>query len=240
MRLSDDPQTLAVTLPDAPRWVETRSLLLSGEAILRIGGDGDAGVVVDAGFPSGAVVGRADRRLLQSTLADVPSDFELLVQMDALAQAQEALPGWTVSIAVVHALTRPYESSGGTDPGVVVSQPPDERWLGQLPEDIREYASVAHAVAVRVVGDEVLAVCAAGDVTETLWDVGIDTLEGHRRRGYAIACFHGLAAHMAAHGKQPVWSAYADYPPSMKLAVKLGFQPVDRVAVLSPGARPSP
>jgi predicted GNAT family acetyltransferase len=71
-------------------------------------------------------------------------------------------------------------------------------------------------------------------VTETLWDVGIDTLEGHRRRGHAAACFHALAAWMAGRGRQPVWSAYEDYPPSLTLAAKLGFQPVDRIAVLSP------
>ncbi len=88
-------------------------------------------------------------------------------------------------------------------------------------------------VAVRVVAGVVVAVCAAGDVTETLWDVGIDTLEGHRRKGFAAACFRSLAAYMALRGKQPVWGANEDNVQSLELARKLGFQPVDRVAVLS-------
>lgn len=120
------------------------------------------------------------------------------------------------------------------DPGVVVSVPPQGRWLEGLPEDVRAYASLAEAIAVRLVNGASFAVCAAADVTETLWDVGIDTLEGHRRRGYAVACFHSLAAWMAAQGRQPVWSAYEDYPPSLALAAKLGFEPVDQIAVLSP------
>jgi GNAT superfamily N-acetyltransferase len=115
-----------------------------------------------------------------------------------------------------------------------VSAPPEQRWLEGLPEDVRLYARLAEAIAVQIVGGAVVAVCAAGDVTETLWDVGIDTLEGHRRRGHAAACFHALAAWMAGRGRQPVWSAYEDYPPSLTLAAKLGFQPVDRIAVLSP------
>ncbi len=82
--------------------------------------------------------------------------------------------------------------------------------------------------------ETVVALCAAGDVTETLWDVGIDTIQSYRRRGHASACFRALAAEMARQGRQPVWCAYEDYPPSLALAAKLGFTPVDRIAVLSP------
>ncbi len=173
-------------------------------------------------------------RVPAEVFVEVPEDFELVVQMDTLQAAQEALPSWTVAQAVVHSLVRPYPSGERAEAGVVVSAPPEQRWLEGLPEDVRLYARLAEAIAVQIVGGAVVAVCAAGDVTETLWDVGIDTLEGHRRRGHAAACFHALAAWMAGRGRQPVWSAYEDYPPSLTLAAKLGFQPVDRIAVLSP------
>jgi len=232
--LPDDPEAVAAALPDVPRWVETRSLLRSGKGTLMIGGDGDGGVVMDTQLPSGAVIGRADPALLLDVLADVAGDFELIVQMDALTEAQEALPGWIVAQAILHSPARPYEGSGRAEPGVVVSEPPQERWLAQLPGEVRRYATLAYAVAVRVVEGNVVAACQAGDVTETLWDVGIDTLQGHRRRGYATACFQALAAHMASQGRQPVWGAYEDYRPSLRLAAKLGFRPVERVAVMSP------
>ncbi len=234
MRLPHDPELLLAALPDVPRWVETRSLLLSGSGVLKIARRGDAAVVMDPQFPSGSVIGRVDTALLRDLVADVPEDFELIVQMDALAEATQALPGWTVAEVIIHSLAHPYHRGGGAEPGVVISAPPEERLLEHLPDDVRIYAAIAEAAAVRVLGEDVVAVCAASDVTETLWDVGIDTIEGHRRRGYATACFLSLAAWMAARGRQPVWSAYECYPPSLELAEKLGFQPVDRIAVLSP------
>ncbi len=62
----------------------------------------------------------------------------------------------------------------------------------------------------------------------------VDTFEEHRRRGYAAACFRALAAHMAARGRQPVWAAADHNRASLELAAKLGFQPVDRIALLTP------
>lgn len=233
MRIPRSPAALAAVLPDAPRWVETRSLLLGGAATLRVGRAGDAGLVLDPAHLSAALVGRADQALLREVLADAPAAFELVVQMDALPGARRALSGWTVREVVVHSLRRPFPRAARPEPGVVVSAPPQARWLAGLPADVREDAAGAAALAVRVQDGAVVAVCAAGDVTETLWDVGIDTLEGHRRQGHAGACFRALAAEMARAGRQPVWCAFADYVPSMALAGTLGFWPVDRIAVLS-------
>lgn len=234
MRLPDEPRALAAALPDVPRWVETRSLLQSGDGVLTVAERGDGAIVVDTRFPSGSVIGRVDSELLRGVVAGTPRDLELIVQMDGLAEARAVLPEWTVAEVVVHSPARPYQAGGPPPAGVVVSASLDERWLEQLPDEIRQTVALADAAAVRVVdGDVVVAACAAGDVTETLWDVGVDTLDGHRRRGHAAACFGALAAHMAGTGRQPVWAAYADYPPSLGLAAKLGFRPVDRIAVLS-------
>ncbi|PZS33576.1 MAG: hypothetical protein DLM58_07400 [Pseudonocardiales bacterium] len=230
MRLPDDPQALAAALPDEPRWIETRSLL-HGDCILRVSADGQGAVALDKELESGTLIGRADPSLLGETLAEVAPNFELLVQVDALEQARQALPGWTVALVVVHRLPSRYAGEP-TRPGVRIAVPPEPRWFEGLPEDF-QYAATAHAAAVQLVDGAVVAVCAAGDVTETLWDVGIDTLKDHRRNGYAVACFHALATAMAAQGRQPVWCAYADYPPSIELAAKLGFRPVDQVIVLT-------
>jgi len=234
LELPADPVALAATLPDLPRWVETRSLLLSGEAELRLGRRGDGGVVVETAFPSACLVGRPDAALLQALLGAAPDGFELLVQLDALAEARAALPGWAVAFATIHSPVRPWRADADPPLDVVVTEPPDARALASLPEEIRRYAVVAHAVALSAADNEVVAVCAAGSVTETLWDVGVDTLEAHRRRGHAEAAFRALAGHMAGQGRQPVWGAEEDNLASMRLAAKLGFEPVDRLAVLSP------
>ncbi len=230
MGLSDDPAAWAAALPDEPRWIETRSLL-SSDCVVRVGGDKRCAVVLARDRTTGALVGRADSALLREALADVGAGFELLVQTDALDQARQSLPEWRVAPVIVHRLPSVYAGESPA-PGVRVASPPEPRWFEGLPEDL-QYAGHAHAAAVQFVAGHVVAVCAAGDVTEALWDVGINTLMEHRRRGYAVACFRALAAVMATEGRQPIWCAYADYPPSLTLAAKLGFEPVDRIAVLS-------
>ena len=230
MGLPADPKMLVAALPDEPRWIETRALLF-GDCIVRSSTDGRGALVPDRDLTTGSLVGSADVALLRDSLVDVGPGFELLVQVDALERARQALPGWRAAPVVVHRLPGVYVSEPA-GPGVWVAAPPESRWFEGLPEDF-QYAASAHAVAVQFVAGAVVAACAAGDLTETLWDVGVDTLESHRRRGYAVACFRALATVMATQGRQPVWCAYADYPPSLELAAKLGFQPVDRIVVMS-------
>jgi RimJ/RimL family protein N-acetyltransferase len=232
-----DARALAAALPDAPFWVETRALLLSGTAILRRSSDGAGTVVLDPQLPSGFLVGAADPALLRAIASEAAEDFELVVQADAVVAAQAALPGWAMAPATVFSPATPWTADGAdADAGVVVSAPPDARWLARVPEDdeIRFYAALAEAIALRIVDGRVVAVCAAGDVTETLWDVGIDTVAGARRAGHATAAFRALAAHMAAAGRQPVWCAEDANAASMAMAARLGFEPVGRLGLLGP------
>ena len=235
MELPADPLALAAALPDVPRWVEARSLLLSGEAALRLTAKRDGAVLMETALLSACLIGRPDARLLRELLADPPADFELIVQLDALDAAQAALPGWGRALAAIHSPREPWPARTDAPPRVIVSEPPDERALAILPEEVRRYAVAAQATAVSLEDGDIAAVCAAGSVTETLWDVGIDTLEAHRRRGHAEAAFRALAGHLAAQGLQPVWGAEEDNTASLRLAEKLGFVAVDRLAVLSPG-----
>lgn len=232
-----DARALAAALPDAPRWVQTRALLLSGEAIIRRSAGADAAVVLDPVLPSGFLVGRADPALLRDVAA-APRDVELVVQTEAIEEARAALaPGWRLATATLLALVSPWPAArdGGDPPaGVVICAPPAEDWIARVPEagEMRFYAAQAEAIALRLAGDEVVAVCAAGDVTESLWDVGIDTVESHRRAGHAAEAFRALAGHMAAAGRQPVWCAEDDNVASLTMAARMGFVPVDRLGLL--------
>lgn len=237
--MPSDAGALAAALPDAPSLVETRALLLSGTAILRHAAGGDGVVVLDPELPSGFLVGRADSALVRDVAAAAPPDFELVVQADAIDDASAALPGWTLATATVFRAGSLWPAAAPGDDlpaGVVICAPPDDAWLARVPEDdeVRFYAALAEAVALRLVGDEVVAVCAAGDVTESLWDVGIDTVAEHRRAGHGAVAFRALAAHMAAIGRQPVWCAEDDNVASLAMAARLGFAPVDRIGLLRP------
>ena len=74
--------------------------------------------------------------------------------------------------------------------------------------------------------------------TEGLWDISIDTLVGHRRRGHAARCAAFMIRHMReTAGKEPVWGALETNTASMNLAASLGFVVVDRFSVLEPDGR---
>ncbi|CAN5134405.1 hypothetical protein BH20ACT16_BH20ACT16_00990 [soil metagenome] len=231
-------QPLISSLPDEDSWVETRALLLSGTAIVRNAADGDGAVVLDPELPSGFLVGRADGALLGDVAAAAAADFELVVQADAIGDACAALPDWALSAATVLSPASPWgpaaAGGAGSPARVVISAPPGEQWLARVPEadEIRFYAAMAQAIALALADGEVVAVCAAGYVTESLWDVGIDTVPDHRRAGHGARAFRALAAHMAAAGKQPVWCAEDDNVASIAMAARLGFEPVGRIGIL--------
>lgn len=75
-----------------------------------------------------------------------------------------------------------------------------------------------------------MSLCTATE-TETLFDVGIDTLEGYRGRGHAVRCAAFMIAHERARGLRPVWGAMEDNHASQRVAENLGFVTIDRLAV---------
>lgn len=236
--LPGEPAALAAALPDIPRWVYARSLLLSGAATVRMAAAGDAALVLDS--TTAVLVGWPDRQLLRGALGADPPGPTLLVEVDTLSAVREALPDWIARPFLVHRRRRRYLPGTPPAPGVVVSAPLDPRVLSGLPEDVRLDAVGAPAAAVCILEGVPVAVCAVSDLTETWWDVGIDTIESARRQGHATAVFLALAARMAAQGRQPVWAAYEDYSPSLVMASRLGFLPVVRMAELTPAERTSP
>jgi len=165
--LPENCQALADALPDVPRWVETRSLLRAGECELTVGEGGHGAIVVDPGLPWGAVIGHPDGVPLQEVLVDAPSDFELIVQMDALDEAAGALCDWNIALAILHSQARPRKPDVEPGPDVHISAPPDPCWVKQPASDVWRFARYADAAAVCFVeGRRVVSICTA-DVTES-------------------------------------------------------------------------
>ncbi|MDP9399039.1 MAG: hypothetical protein M3P96_15030 [Actinomycetota bacterium] len=179
--LPADPAELATALPDLPQWVYARSLLLSGTASVLLSAAGDAALVLD---PATAVlVGHPDQELLRTALAGDPPVPTLLAHEDALIGVHAALPTWSAQRFIVHTLLRPVPPDTPPPPGVLVFVPLDPAALAGLPQDLRAEAADAPAAAVRLNNGEPVAVCFVADLTETLWDVGVDTVEQARDRG---------------------------------------------------------
>ncbi len=232
---------LAARLPDQPRWVETRGMLLSGRCGL-VGqpGPGPADFLVrGTDFGLFCVAGCPDLSPLAPAL-DRHGGRAALCLPEAAERVAESLPGWTGAPAVIHthpdpeSVTEPGSAAGGS---VSILSPRDAGSLGHVPEALRAEIvtalGFAHVAAAFDLGVPV-SFCYAASETETLWDISIDTLEPWRGRGLARACCEFLIAHMIRHGKSPVWGAVEENAASMKMAERLGFVPVDELAVFEP------
>jgi GNAT superfamily N-acetyltransferase len=226
---------LAAGLPDVPRLVETRAILLSGAC--EVLGDAQRGDYVVRSLDAGlaAVVGRPSASALRETAArsDV---IEMLCSVDAAAATLSALSGWQADPAAIHVL--------GPVPAVSRPRGPETRLVGadeplalaHLPAELRRELEAGRArspFAVGFAGGLGVSFAYAPWQTEALFDLSIDTLEAHRRRGLGAAAAALLIEHLRTTGKQPVWGALEENGPSLRLAARLGFVPVDRLFVLS-------
>ena len=212
-------------VPDIPRWVETRSMLLQ-EAVTV--GTPEGGLVLGRGLDLAGVVGAPDDEILGKAMAMLQPDAELLVPPESIDHVMRSIPHARAELAVIHdappLLPMP-------DDHAVEVRPVDEKDLGWLSCDLAPEAEGARWAAVKPVNGEVVAMCTAGPITETLWDVGIDTVEGHRRQGYARSCFLTLAEHLSP--LSPVWGALDDNQASLAMAASLGFSPIDELWVVT-------
>jgi hypothetical protein len=235
-----DPQQLARSLPDIPRWVETRGLLLGGRCTVAASPDGFLVKALDT--PLVCCVGRPDPEAIREAVADPHPDLRVLVPPEEAEHVAGALPDWNRVAATIH-LLEPGRSGTGPapDPAVDVRLLQDEPLLVLLPDGLREELSSVRppaTVAVAFSDDVPASICYSCWETETLWDISIDTVPELRRRGLAEACTAFLIRTMRERGKEPVWGAEDTNLPSLRLAAKLGFVPVDRLILFSPPQRP--
>ena len=218
-------------VPDDASHVEIRSMLLGGDA--EVIGSPSGGLVVASDRSVAGVVGSPSPSLVDRGISLLAEDADLLVFPEGLAVVISVMPEVTPQRAAIHR----FASTLPTDPLEDVSVGEvDASFLASLPDVLAEEVDGAVFAAVRRVDGVGVAVCSAWWPTETLWDVGVDTLPGHRRRGHARACFIALARHMEARGLSPVWGALVDNFASLRMAESLGFIPDGELFVIELGS----
>ena len=231
---------LAQRLPDVPRWVEARDLLLRGDDeifglqevptlsfVLR---ERDGEMVFIIGTPAPTAV--------QAAVQGLTCGASVIAPQEQRSWLAKALPGWTATRIIVHSLRDPQSLPIASTAEVDFLDPST---LGRLPlssdllEELQDAAQHS-LIAATFVDQQPVSFCYAGSVTESLWDVAIDTVLQQRRKGYATLCAAHMIRHMLAQGKQPVWQAIEENVASRRLAHKLGFVPVDELVLFEPPA----
>jgi hypothetical protein len=213
-------------------------MLTSGRGTIVEAPLSDPPTVVSAPSVMLAVAFRWDcRDALVRALRRIPGEFSIIAPVEAETVVAEALPRRERELAVLFHLP-PLE-------GMRLPSTPNARLLdthefahfdnlppilrGELHEACR-YSPIASAFD----DDRPVSFCYAAWETESHWDVSIDTLETHRRRGFGAAACRCLIRHYASRGKTAVWGSLQSNPASASLAYKLGFTAVDRLVVAHP------
>lgn len=246
---------LLAALPDAPRWVEARALLVTEWATLRE--DAGAGASASAGE---AVDGRRDPAVPAFVLTDPfaglaivcgqpaatliapmpPAVGEVIAYPDNVDRVRAALPGWSAQAVRVRVLDEAIGAGAGEPThAVALIDPRRGADLPGVPAALREelLGVVADGLPLAAAfdGARAVAFCHPAACSGRYWDLAIDTVASHRRRGYAQAAVRFMVGHMRrSAGLEPVWCDPDSNPGSARLAQRLGFVETDRIWLLSP------
>jgi GNAT superfamily N-acetyltransferase len=229
---SDPRRRCRERLPDIPRWVETRDLLELPDSSIVATDDAKSFVVWNAVEGMAAIVGQPDRTAIVRAGAECP---EVLAFPENVALVRAVLDGFAAEQATI--LQAP---TGEPPPPIYPCRLfglADLPLLESEPENLRaelQATLIAGAFLVAAFdGSRPVAFCYVAAETETFWDVSIDTVPSHRRRGFAMSAVRYLMTVMRERGKTAVWGAARSNPASLALAFRLGFAAVDELWVLS-------
>jgi GNAT superfamily N-acetyltransferase len=250
-------------VPDDPWRVDTRGMLLSGRAEVTFPSapesvaDGFLVTMPDAALVS--IVGRPPRALIKETIEDLEGDLNVLCQPADAAHVTAALPGWTRTLAILHALRSRPAWAEGLEPDVRIFHARDAPSLAHVPPALRR--ELLNALRGRTTSRFVPGALPDRDVpppleptpvaaswsagrpvsfcypvlrTEAWWDISIETLAAYRGQGHGARAVRAMTRRMWETGRAPVWGATVNNVASLALAGSLGFQEVGRLSVFTP------
>jgi GNAT superfamily N-acetyltransferase len=210
-------------------------MLLSGRCEVFERGNDSGFVVRDTETRLISVVGRPPGDAIAEAVTRGGYGGDVLAVSENRPHVATALPGWTAVRATLHLLGDAPRLPRVPEGSVRLLSPPVS--LEAVPHGLRfelEIYGWRSPIAAALAGDHPVSFCYAASQTEGLWDVSIDTLEEYRRQGHAARCVAYMTGHMRHRNKEPVWGVEAWNLPSLGLASKLGFVPVDEIVVFHP------
>jgi hypothetical protein len=202
-------------LPDVPRWVEAHGIASDPAHWRRELG-------------AGAALGHDAARLIvivgdatPESLAQLPTTHTLLfaIERDDLAQTRPS------TRAIIHTLAHDPPDYDGA---VVL---PDD---APLPEHLAAelgWARTRGPIHTVYLDGTPSAFAYAPWRSATYFDVSVDVIPGARQLGLATIVASAMIHAERAAGRQPVWGADEANNASLRLARRLGFEPVDELWV---------
>jgi len=245
---------IAATLPDTPETVIALHTLRRGLCRAYIVGtiEHHSALVID----SSEVIGEPscygdDANAFWSILRELPGWFAANMR-ESVANAFGALVERDLG-EPVHCLGDPHfvlqrPVPPLSDPAVRLLTPDDLQLLDAAPDEVcgAGFGSTRALledgiVSAAVVNDAVVSITHTSAITDRHADIGVSTLADWRGRGYATVAASLVAHSIQTTGRTPVWSCGETNQPSLRIATKLGFEPVlRRVYVIVEARRPQP
>lgn len=240
---------LLADLPDLPRWIETRAMLRSPHVEMFAGpvlADGVVLRLLHDAMSVVSVVGRPQSVALASALEETTPMTPVIAQPEnashVAALFAEIAPSqgvaWRPERMLFHSLESvPALPALAADISIRLVDTTDP--IEHLPSGLRHeiaHARVMTETAAAFVDGVAASFCYACFTTESLWDVSIDTVEAYRGRGLAAHTVRFMIDRMRERRLEPVWAALESNGPSLRLAARLGFTPVEPNIVFARGA----
>jgi hypothetical protein len=240
----EDPaglRRLAATLPDTPETVITLHTLRRGSCRAHLIGSIDRPTALVINYdevPGEPTCYGDDPDLLWAILRDMPGWFAANMP-ESLAPAVGAWVqrDWEEPVSYLGDLyfTLQQPAPKINHPDVRHLTPDDEPLLDAAPANLRGagFGSAGGLLAegiaaAAIVNDALVAIAHIFAISDQHADIGVATDASYRQRGYATAAASLVAQATQASGRTPVWSCGETNQPSVRVAAKLGFQPVLR------------
>jgi hypothetical protein len=209
-----------IELPDLPRWVEAHGIAADPEGWREelgggfiVGHDRARLIVVAGDVEPGEVAPLASR------------PHVILVEREELGLAL----GRRCERAILHTLPDPAalpDYEGATPLGDASAPPP-------LADELA-WARTRGTIWSAWVDGAPVSFAYAPWRSASWFDVSVDTLPGARQLGLGTIVAAAMIRDERAHGREPVWGADEDNVASLRLARRLGFEPVDEIWVCAP------
>ncbi len=226
-------------LPDLPRWVETRALLSSAGAMLAENATRSGFVIWNVDDDLGSIVGEPNHEGVVraaecvSQILAFPENIEPVRAILGDFQAEPAAV-FSAPAQLPPLPLHPCRQMGHHEMARLQHLPTE------LFDELSDVARGGRPIVAAFDGALPVAFAYVASETEALWDVSIDTLASHRRRGYAAAAVVSLMHLMKQRGKTAVWGALTSNAASINLARRLGFVQADTLWVLARRAAEQP